>query len=98
VVDLVQCSLAIELTPLALGLAWVLISGIGNSPGRGMNPSGRGYTRLNDRRAREGSSAKHAALRRTPTRGSTQTRDRERSGQRMKTILCPVPGGFNFTA
>jgi hypothetical protein len=35
VVDLVQCSFAIALTPMALGLAWRLISGIGNSSGRG---------------------------------------------------------------
>ena len=35
VVDLVQCSFAIALTPMASALAWRLISGIGNSSGRG---------------------------------------------------------------
>jgi hypothetical protein len=35
VVDLVQWSFAIALTPIVLGLAWRLIFGIGNSSGRG---------------------------------------------------------------
>ena len=34
-VDLVQCSFAIALTPMALGLTWRLICRIGNFSGRG---------------------------------------------------------------
>ena len=34
-VDLVQCSLAIGFTPMALALTWRLISRIGNTSGRG---------------------------------------------------------------
>jgi hypothetical protein len=73
------------------------------SPGRqlfgmGMNSNGRGRTRLNDRSARERASAEHAALPRAPTHDPTPTRDRERLGQTMKTISCPLPGGFSFAA
>ena len=56
-----------------------------------MNSNGRGRTWLNDRSAREGSSAEHAALRRAPTHSPAPTRDRERREQMMKTILCPGP-------
>ena len=38
-----------------------------------MNSNRRGRTRFNDRSAREGSSADHAALRRTPTHGPAQS-------------------------
>ena len=34
-VDLVQYSFVIALTPMALALAWRLVSGIGDSPGQG---------------------------------------------------------------
>jgi hypothetical protein len=47
VVGLVQCSLAIVLTPMALGLAERLICGSATF-GTGMNASRRGRTWLND--------------------------------------------------
>jgi hypothetical protein len=95
VVDRVQCILAIAVVPVALGVAWRLMFGIGKLFGTAMNSNGSGRTRLNLGSARDGSSA---ASRRTPILRHTQTRDRERRGENMKAILSPVPGGFNFTA
>jgi hypothetical protein len=58
--------------------------------GTGTNLNGRVRTRPDDRSAREGSSAEHAALRQTSTHGPAQTRDRDRRGQTMRTISWQV--------
>jgi hypothetical protein len=97
VVGLVQCSFAIALTPMALGMAERLICG--SATFRDGDERQRERSHLAQRRqgTREGSSAELADLGRTPTHGP-HTRDRELRGETMKTILCLVSGGFNFTA
>jgi hypothetical protein len=97
VVGLVQCSLAIVLTPMALGLAERLICGSATFRDGDERQRERSHVAQRRQRAREGSSAEHADLGRTLSRGP-HTRDRERRGETMKTILCLVSGGFNFTA
>jgi hypothetical protein len=96
--DIMQCSSAIALTPMAPGPGVEADLRDRQLFGMGMNSYGRARTRLNNRSAREGSIAEYAALRRTPTHGPTPTRDREHRGPTMETISWSVPGGFNFAA
>jgi hypothetical protein len=98
VVGLVQCSLAIVLTPMALGLAERLICGSATFRDGDERQRERSHVAQRRQRARDRSSAEHATLRRALTHGPTQNRHRARRGETMKTILCPVSAGFNFTA
>jgi hypothetical protein len=94
VVGLVQCSFAIALTPMAMGLAWRLTLGIGNSSGRGRTSTGesaRGSTTGAPARRRARNTRPFAGLRRTDSGPITPWTDDDDN-------FMAGSGGINFTA